>query len=114
MGPGNIEAVGGGRIDAFISASSEANWCNMIVLLNGQAGPIFANDGESISVDIQTAGDCNCCKVGMECIPRAGSAPMWIQKSNKENRVMTLNKRELYNKIQIAVNNVSNRKNKLR
>lgn len=106
LGPEGIEAVGGGKIAAS-PPSPGVPGCETIVLLNGSANSTEVSDGDPVQIEIQTGGGCKCCETQRDC--NSQSSPMWVQKSNKDRKTISLNKAELLKKVKFAAERVRGR-----
>jgi len=71
-------------------------------------------DGDSITVEVQTVGDCACCETRRDCDGISQSAAMWMAKSGKENRTIVMNQSALEQRIKFVVDRVRNRSRGLR
>jgi hypothetical protein len=108
LGSNSIESVGKGSVSASLSLP-EIPGCDVNLLLNGKiATTIDVEDGDTINVELQATGNCLCCETGKNC--NTQNAPMWVQKSNKENKTIILNRSELMNRVKFVTNRVRKRK----
>lgn len=111
MTTGGVEAVGDGTVTAQMSEPPD---CEVLLILNGSArNSVQVNDGDSISVELQTLGDCECCETKRDC--NGGSqASMWMKKGNRENKTIVLNKMALEQRVKLIVEKVKKRSRGLR
>lgn len=108
LGPGGVEAVGGGKVTAEITGSPSAN-CHLSVLLNGvQANEAAVVDGEIVTVELSGGEQCECCEVQRECV--TNSTGMWAQKSNRDRKTLVLDKGALEAKARFAAERVRGRR----
>lgn len=108
MGSSVIEAVGGGEVTAYMN-EPDLPGCAVTLTLNGEAkNTIYVEDGDQINVDLTTEGSCSCCRTHSEC--SSSTAGLWVHKSNKDRSTISLNKRELLNKIRTAAKKVRGRR----
>lgn len=111
LSPGGVEAVGDGKVTATANIP-EIYGCQLTLLMNGMpTNQIEVQDGDVIDVEFQSIGDCKCCETKRDCIFPQSS--MWIQKSNKDKKIVVLNKKELANKVKFAVDRVRKRSDKI-
>ena len=112
MGPNGIEAVGAGKVTASGTPPSFKE-CTVVVLLNGSTNETTdVQDGDSITVEAYPQGSCSCCETKRNC--NAKTQSLWLQKSNKENKAIVLNKKTLMDKVKFAAQRVSKKSRKLR
>lgn len=108
LGPDGVEAVGPGLVAAKTTGSLPLG-CTAEVFLNGQnAEQVNVEDGELISVELKTNGQCDCCEVQRECI--APQASLWIQRSREDGKTIVLDKEAIRSKVRLAVDRVRKRR----
>jgi len=99
LGPNGVESVGKGTITAEISGSRDS--CEIILFLNGQTNnTILAEDGDSIIVELQTNGNCECCEIQKDC--DSEKSQLWLAKKKS----ISLNKKKLIQKIKNVVKKI--------
>jgi len=114
MAGGGVEAVGSGTVSASFSPPKISN-CTVDLLMNGKkTTSVEVQDGDSVSVELQVEGDCACCETQRHCNAMSGSAPLWMQKSVKENKFIKLNKSSLAERIRSIAEKIKKKSKKLR
>ena len=104
LGADVVEAVGSGEITATLSGP-DLEGCSVSLILNGQSSStISVEDGDEVTVELQTGGNCSCCKTKSEC--SSSPTSLWVQKSNKDRSTISLDKRALMEKLRLAARKV--------
>jgi hypothetical protein len=104
LGSDVMEAVGSGEITATLSGP-DLEGCPVTLILNGQSSStVSVEDGDEVTVELQTDGNCSCCKTKSEC--SSSPTSLWVQKSNKDRSTISLDKRALMAKLKMAARKV--------
>ena len=113
LGPSGIEAVGDGTV--YASMDGNGAQCEIFVTLNGsQAESMSVQDGDAIEVGLGALNEiCSCCETRRQCNERNGSGVI-VQKSGKENKTITINKKELARRMVNLTKNIVKRRRNLR
>jgi hypothetical protein len=96
MSQDGIEAVGSGIVSAKINKPQN---CPVTLAINGmETDSVAVEDGDSITVELYTESECQCCETKRDC--NSQSAPLFMQSGRK---TMSLNRNELMRRIKFAI-----------
>jgi hypothetical protein len=96
MSEEGIEAVGRGIVSAKIN---EPQNCLVTLAINGmETDSVAVEDGDSITVELYTDSECQCCETKRDCNSRA--VPLFMQSGKNK---MSLNRNELMRRIKFAI-----------